>query len=266
MHRRQRFLPASRPTAAISIAVRRLWKKRCQKETRTPKCCQNRADEEGQIRVVSSTSSPSTGAYDSGTKDCDAKQLEQATRQADAAERTVWVAAFALAISIIGTVLLLATLYVTRDQERRSLRAYVSFDPGALSNFSSTSNPIMNFTIDNDGETPAFALRIESSGGISNPRPDGIYDRPEGHVFQMTYENGVPPKRPTHSYVPWPQFNPADYDAVMQGREVLVYYGSMLFTDIFGCIHPVQFCFYYGQAAIGRGAGTFCTNHNSNEG
>ncbi len=153
-----------------------------------------------------------------------------------------------------------------QDMEHRQLRAYVSLTPGTLADFVVGKSPKLNYTVTNGGETPAFKLDFTSATDFEVRSPSGTYERPLAPPSHQPYEIGIASKEAKPANVATPTLTQSVYDSVIGNKIAFVYFGDAKFIDVFGIQHPVQFCFFYDAAAIARGTGTFCANHNDYNG
>jgi len=156
---------------------------------------------------------------------------------------------------------------VAREREQAELRAYVystinsgnpSFETGANNHFTAT--------FFNDGETPAYVERAGLNWGIE---PLGWHFPPDGYPKEM------PPysQSPSGAYVYKGHTEPltsskslivsAEHSAALKaGHAAIVFYGTMLYRDVFGCRHFANFCMIYITGADGTEVPNICGSHN----
>jgi hypothetical protein len=177
-----------------------------------------------------------------------------------------WTAAVGAVLAAIFT---WWQVQVTKDTEKRQLRAYVWIAPGEIEGFKVGQVPRIPVTIRNGGATPAYltgtllALRRESA------------PQPGQHVSLQT---NFPPLQPLsegrgdfifqdHTLTLLvPNLAPLDQltvDRVQQGEWAVYVFGRVNYKDVFDAVHFVEFCYYWtGGKPPGQCEGGDKVDHN----
>ena len=150
------------------------------------------------------------------------------------------------------------TLNVSRDQERRQLRAYVGITDVFLATCPIANQEKMVSSIKNFGQTPAYDVYMHGWNKVVPLRSDNVYPI-EDYSKQGRYareqvafpasgfdaESACVPEPPSITSVIAPK--------------VRLRYGTLFYTDAFNVHHQYQFCWFIGASDV---HGTQCQNHN----
>ena len=158
----------------------------------------------------------------------------------------------AIAISaVVGALILVAIgmiqACVTRDTERRQLRAYIAVDIPDHALSPPINQPTLHLNIRNTGQTPA--LRVEHVTGI-DIRP---YPLPRDNDFSIGPVTTLPEPVTVFpgnlavfgiSEIPKRPFTPAQSTEVQIGNTKRLYiWGTVNYSDVFENSHYTNFCF-----------------------
>ena len=157
-----------------------------------------------------------------------------------------------------------------RDTERRQLRGYV-YLVTRIENFAVNQTPDVGVTVKNGGSTPVYGInsamhvryeaapRVEGSAGPSSWKPDYLKPlRNSGDYVYQTKETFVSMPSQGFSTV----VDQATYDAVMQKRAAIFFFGQIAYRDAFLEPHYTNFCEFIYDADVSMNLWHHCAAHN----
>lgn len=144
-------------------------------------------------------------------------------------------------------------LEVSRDSEKRQLRAYLSVEAGDITGTISTDRSIATvITIKPFGSTPAYNVRLAVELMTErHPLPDNVhlaYPTGDGATrAAWTIVAGAPVQKEVHT-----QINEDTLKSIKEGNIVFYLLGKVTYADIFGDEWPYEFCFIFFRDGLAR--------------
>lgn len=160
----------------------------------------------------------------------------------------------------------IAALYISKDSEKRQLRAYVYATPG-IENFTIGQRSRISVLIRNDGQTPAYnfnvAMHAQSrpypqQGPIAGEGIKPVPTSPTGDgIGNFAYkEHEIEFSLPQ-------DMSPLITDAMYAGTGQRLYvWGRVLYLDAFQDQHHLNFCFTITEETVRRKHLSYCQDYN----
>lgn len=153
-------------------------------------------------------------------------------------------------------------LGVSRDTERRQLRAYIGIVPGQVEGISDA--PIGNFIQKNYGLTPAYLVGIDRIEGriLKNKT---IFALPMPGCARPR-ERGLTSTSPTMELplkIKIPNITQEQIDNVVYGSDYMFLFdGEICYFDAFGFTHFTHFCWKYHDSSMNAKDADACMEYN----
>jgi hypothetical protein len=180
-----------------------------------------------------------------------------------------WLERFAVIFSALAFIAVCYQGWVSRDTEKRQLRAYI-VAPSGLNADKATyirvdpprPNEPINVWVDmvNEGQTPAFKLRQAIVVKIMQ------FPLPIGYTYpvDVAYDLGTVGVRDivSGSKHAGNTVSEAEMLSLTRGASALYIYGFAIYNDIFGDQHTTNFCVYYRFPSP---VSNYCDRHNDTD-
>ena len=164
------------------------------------------------------------------------------------------------------------TLWVAQDQERRQLRAYVGFTPGDVKYFGTTDQYIV-VTRKNYGQTPAYALEFSYGGSeiipygspVSGFNVENCTPTPDSKHLPTLFPGAIGTNKIKKDYTAQRDMLDtvrANDSLAGDGGYVLIYFGTICYTDSFGSGHYTNFCYEFHGKAMTAADAEACRGRN----
>jgi len=155
---------------------------------------------------------------------------------------------------------------ISRDTERRQLRAYVGITPGDIQNFGDRDKQEFTIVRKNHGLTPAYnmiGISLQEVIRIGAPVPLNI---------STAINQGIPdtvtlfPAMELPVHIRGTPLSQQQLNLALDGREYqLIYYGITWYDDAFGAKHFTRFCYLFKGASMTSKDADGCLGHNNSD-
>lgn len=246
------------------------------------------------VPIVTTEPSPSFTAYPDydpdpcyRAKDHNAADLCAQWRAAEAAEKSADWSRWGVLASVVGISLLLWQIILTRkaveatgkatkamqdaneiatDTAKRQLRAYVA-SANASVNFGELLKPVsgvVQFLIQNTGQTPAYEVRVISHAELIAIDPDKFRFMLRNRTTPRVAMSNIGPGCSTMQNVSF-VFAPHQISDILQGKVTIFFAGLICYRDAFGVRHISTFRHFFlrsVEAVNGSYPLSFCASGN----
>lgn len=153
---------------------------------------------------------------------------------ADAARDSARYAFWALIVSGVGAILLVWTLWETREISRRELRAYLRVEPTGMGIVQSEKRISLPFHIINYGATPAIDCCVQSSVVVRSPDWDWAKEPENVEQLQQAPKITIHPDSPSLIKLEMDDPLPRKvHTAILKGEAVVFGRGVISYRDMF---------------------------------
>jgi hypothetical protein len=175
------------------------------------------------------------------------------------------VAASLAALATTAMVFLVAwQAGISRDTERRQLRAYIGITPGDVENFGDRDKQILRIIRKNYGLTPAYDVITGLFHDVI--RINGPIPTPISGVQGPSNTPTLFPSMEAPFYWRGTPLSQQQVDLIRNGKEYqLVFWGMVTYTDAFGAKHFTRFCYLYKGPNMTSKDADICFGHNDSD-
>jgi hypothetical protein len=174
-------------------------------------------------------------------------------KAADAASEAARYSFWALITSGLGTVLLLWTLWETREISRRELRAYLRVEPTGEGIVQPDRKITLPFHIINYGSTPAINCCVQSSLVVRSPDWDWTKEPERVETLQNAPSITIHPDSPSLIKLEMNDPLPREiHKAILEGKAVVFGRGHVAYQDMFRRKRHTSFQIEFHGADAGR--------------